>query len=219
MAIPDIKHVVILTMENRSFDGYFGTYPGVDGFTSHPEDRYKSRDLKKGSRPLPFRLSTFTSPYVLTPNSAHDSTSQHTYFDNGAMDGWLFPLWKGAELGPGNDVECIGYYTADDIPFHWWLADTFLLCDAYFSSVMGATAPNRFYLMSGRILPGLVTADEFLHDPHEIEKSPRRTDHGVYVPPPLWPNYADALHAAHKTWCVYDLQGEHSPLEIGISTR
>ncbi len=208
--------MVILTMENRSFDEYYGTFPGVDGFGTHPKHTYESFDLAKGRMILPFRLSTFTSPYVLSPSAAHDTTSQHTYFDSGALDGWLFPLAADG-FESGNPVECVGYYTADDIPFHWWLADTFLLCDAYFSSVMGATAPNRFYLMSGRIEPGFISPTEFLSDPHEIEKSPRRTDHGVYIPPPWWVTYADVLHAAHKTWCVYDLQGEDSPLNWDLN--
>jgi len=47
----------------------------------------------------------------------------------------------------------MGYYVADDIPYHWALAANFALCDQYFCSVLSGTGPNRMYAVGGTILP------------------------------------------------------------------
>jgi hypothetical protein len=62
------------------------------------------------------------------------------------MDNWL-PAHRKADGGNGPYV--MGYYTRDDIPFQFTLAEAFTVCDSYFCTIMRPTHLNRFYLMTG----------------------------------------------------------------------
>jgi phospholipase C len=189
---PDIEHVVILVLENRSFDEYFGTFPGANGF---PVSGEVPPVFAKAWVPstLPYRLSTFSSQQGITPACNHFWGPMHDSFDRGAMDGWHLN---------NNPVACMGYYAADDIPYHWWLAQNFALCDNYFCSVMGPTAPNRFYLISGMI----ATADDtFTNDPIPNPSGTTSTNAPAsWASPVGWQSYADFLTQAGVSWKLYD---------------
>ena len=187
----NVKHVVILMLENRSFDEYFGTFPGANGFFSNPESAFSNAfSPSGGSAVLPYRLSTFSSQQGHTPGCAHDWGSQHDYWAGGAMNGWA---------SDANSIGCMGYYAADDIPYHWWLAQNFALCDNYFCSVLGPTEPNRLYMASGKID---ASSSEFTVNP-------------TYTPPIGWPSYADLLSQAGVTWKVYDFSGSaNNPSDV-----
>lgn len=192
----NVKNVVILMLENRSFDEYFGTFPGANGFYNNPQSAFGNAWIPAaggwtGPSVLPYRLSTFSSQQGHTPGCNHGWIPQHACFANGAMNGWAmnpFPDTSG-----GNPVACMGYYAADDIPYHWWLAQNFALCDNYFCSHMGVTEPNRLYMSSGKIDN---SNQEFVNNPN-----------GAYSPSPNWQSYADLLSTAPVpvSWKVYDL--------------
>jgi phospholipase C len=83
----------------------------------------------------------------------------------------------------------MGYYTRDDIPFQFALAESFTICDSYFCSVLGPTWPNRLHLMSGTL------------DPLGDAGGPVLTD---YAPGPYrWKTYPEALTDAGVSWRVY----------------
>ena len=75
---------------------------------------------------------------------------QHAAWNGGKMDNWL-PAHREADGANGPYV--MGYYTRDDIPFQFALAEAFTICDNYHCSVMGPTWPNRLYWMTGTIDP------------------------------------------------------------------
>ena len=149
----EIEHVVVLMQENRSFDHYFGTMPGVRGFADPAVT--ESRLLPGGpGQPgqvpaaLPRRHHS-TSAQAL-PSNSHSWGPQHESWNNGEMDGFVT-----AHLAP---TGCAGQYTMayfqrNDIPFHWALADAFTVCDGYHCSMLGPTWPNRLYLMTGMVDP------------------------------------------------------------------
>jgi phospholipase C len=142
-SLASIKHVVILMQENRSFDQYFGTFPGANGF-------YDPSFVVNGSARLswPFRYSTFSSNAEQPNGDSHFWPSmQANYTPN---EGCL-PNADTVSNGVQTIYQGYGYYAANDIPYHWLLASTFTLCDHWFGSVLGSTAPNRLYLMSGCI--------------------------------------------------------------------
>jgi Phosphoesterase family len=144
-----VEHVVILMLENHSLNEYFGTFPGANGFYSNPESAFANAWVPMpgnwaGSPILPYRLSTFSSQQSHPSRCNHGAAAQHSYYAGGAMNGWSLK----SALNP---VSCMGYYAADDIPYHWWLAQNFALCDNYYCSVLGPTEPNRIYLMTGTI--------------------------------------------------------------------
>jgi phospholipase C len=157
--LSQVKHLVFLMQENRSFDHYFGTFPGVAGF-SDPRAIRLPGGLSVFQQPdpfnpdgflEPFHISTITTGAAAIPDLSHDWRPQHNSWNNGTMDGWLrsHTLFDGRVNGPYT----MGYYTQEDIPFHWALAKAFTLCDQYHCSVMGPTDPNRLTWSNGNIDP------------------------------------------------------------------
>ncbi|HVX47204.1 MAG TPA: alkaline phosphatase family protein [Mycobacteriales bacterium] len=161
--LKDIKHVVLLMQENRSFDHYFGTLSGVAGFDD-PQAIKLSTGKNVFHQPdaenpdgylLPFHLDTHSTNSQAIPSTSHAYTVQHQAWNGGKMDAWL-PAHRAADKTNGPYV--MGYYTREDIPFQYALADAFTICDQYHCSVQGPTWPNRLYWQTGMIDPTGSTA-------------------------------------------------------------
>jgi len=184
-----VEHVVILMQENISFDHYFGTLAGVRGFS----------DPKAVT--LPNGRSVFQQSYPLTPegyltpwhfNDASSNPcqtlvdngwdSRHQAWAGGHMDGFV-----GATAGLPNWFT-MAYYTRADVPWHMALADAFTVCDAYHSSVLGPTNPNRYMMWTGTIDP------QGRGGGPAIDNSGRRY---------TWTTYPERLTDAGVTWRVY----------------
>ena len=152
--LTDIEHVVILLMENRSFDHYFGTYKGARGFADKSAAFNQPYPPNTSSAPtgvlLPYHLDTNTTNAACTHDITHDWVPQHQSWNNGAMDGFVTSRLA---INAGDAVLSMGYYTRADLPYYYGLADGFTLCDNYFCSVIGPTDPNRLYSMAAWIDP------------------------------------------------------------------
>lgn len=189
----DIRHVVILMQENRSFDHYLGTLDGVRGFDD--QQALTFRDGQSVFRqPARFREDGYLLPFPLSSGAAqhvlelpHDWDTGHAAVNQGAMDGWV-----GAK-GPMT----MGYLTRADIPFHYALADEFTICDGYFCSLAGPTSPNRLYLWSGTAGPGRDGTTGPWIDNTPLPESPVAD----------WTTYAERLEAAGVSWRVYNTPG------------
>ncbi|MCA1219015.1 alkaline phosphatase family protein [Streptomyces sp. 8L] len=157
--LSDIKHVVLLMQENRSFDHYFGTLSGVRGFSDRTAVKLPNGDpVFKQPDPngaqgymLPFHLETKTTSAQAIPSTSHAWEVQHAAWNGGKMDNWL-PAHRAAD-GNTNGPYTMGYYTREDIPFQYALAENFTLLDNYHCSVLGPTHPNRYMWMSGTVDP------------------------------------------------------------------
>jgi phospholipase C len=191
----DIKHVVLLMQENRSFDHYFGTLAGVRGFNdpnamtlgTGKSVFYQPDVVSPDGYLLPFHLDTSTSNAQQLPSTNHGWKAQHESWNGGKMDNWL-PAHRKADKQNGPYV--MGHFTRADIPFHFALAEAFTICDAYHCSVMGPTYPNRLYWMTGtNHSPG--TTDDIM-----IHNSPPKG--GV-----TWKTYPERLEEAGVTWKIY----------------
>lgn len=149
-----IDHVVILIQENRSFDHYFGSYPGVRGFSDKSAAFQQPFPGNTSSPPdnvlLPFHLDTTKTNAACTHDISHDWVPQHQSWDNGAMDGFVTSRLS---INANDAVLAMGYYTRADLPFYYAVADAFTLCDNYFCSVIGPTDPNRLYTVAASIDP------------------------------------------------------------------
>jgi phospholipase C len=200
-SLHDIEHVVILTQENRSFDHYFGTLSGVRGFgdpnamqLANGRSVFHQPDaLNPDGYLLPFHLDTQATSAQKIPSTGHSWQTQHEAFNLGRMDSWLAAHRK---ADGANGPFTMGYYTRDDIPFHFALAEAFTICDAYHSSLLGPTWPNRMYLMSGTIDPngkdgGPITANRL------VEGGFR------------WTTYPERLERAGISWKVYQQQDNY----------
>ena len=186
----DIEHIVILMQENRSFDHYFGTMPGVRGFSDPAAIRlpdgspvFRQPDPGRAQGYLtPFRLDTTTTSAQATPGTDHSWASQHAAWNNGKMDQWV------QAKGPFT----MGYFTQADIPFQWALAQAFTICDNYYCSVLGPTNPNRLYMWTGMI------------DPAGTGGGPVTDDSPAYNNVILsWTTYPERLQRAGISWRVY----------------
>ena len=147
--INDVGHIVFLMQENRAFDHYFGTLQGVRGFgdpraVKLPTGKsvfYQPDANNADGYVLPFRpnASNLGSKYLA--DLPHDWNSTHATWDGGTYDQWV----------PNKGEDCMAYYTRNDIPFHYALADAFTICDAYHCSVLGPTDPNRYHMWTGSL--------------------------------------------------------------------
>lgn len=127
--------------ENRSFDHYFGTLSGVAGFDDPDAIAlatgrsvfYQPDSVNPDGYLLPFHLDTHSSNAQRIPTTSHEYTAQHQAWNGGKMDTWL-PAHRAADQA--NGPYAMGYYTREDIPFQFALADAFTICDQYHSSVL-----------------------------------------------------------------------------------
>jgi phospholipase C len=157
--LSDVKHVVILMQENRSFDHYFGTLSGVRGFADPTALKlsdgksvfYQADPLNPDGYLLPYHLDTSTTAAAAIPSTNHSWAPQHQSYNDGAMDGWMEAHI--AADGNTNSQFIMGYYNRGDLPFHYALADHFTICDNYYCGVLGPTYPNRILHLSGTIDP------------------------------------------------------------------
>ena len=142
--IADVGHVVILTQENRSFDHYFGTMPGVRGFGDRftiplPGGR-SVWEQSNGTRiVMPYHLDGSTGNAQRVDGTPHTWDDAQAAWDDGRMAQW--PLHK--------RDHSMGYYRQAEVAFQHALADAFTLCDAYHCSLQAGTNPNRLFLWSG----------------------------------------------------------------------
>jgi phospholipase C len=126
-----IEHVVLLMMENRSFDHFLGWLPGADG---------KQAGLTFTDR---YRVPHDTHHLTVTSSCGfedpdHSFEGGRIEFNRGRCDGWL--------RAGQNDLLSIGYYEKPDLQFLGQAASDWTTCDRYFAAVMAETYPNRFYM-------------------------------------------------------------------------
>ncbi len=157
--LSQIEHVVIVMQENRSFDCYYGTLKGVNGFANaiKNDPSVLSQDFvaNTSSAPIgklmPFHFDTLNEPASCTTDIDHFWESQHGYWDNGKLDG--FGSVHIIKDGPNAGRNAMGYYMRQDLPYYYSLADAYTICDAYHCSVLGPTHPNRVMSISGMLDP------------------------------------------------------------------
>ncbi|MCW2943894.1 MAG: plcN [Actinoallomurus sp.] len=140
----DVEHIVVLMQENRSFDHYFGTLRGVRGFGDpHPVALPSGKPVwyqSDGTKDvLPFRPHANNLGLQFLQDLDHGWNGGHEAWNQGAYDTWV----------PAKTATTMAYFTREDIPFHYALADAFTICDAYHCSLIGPTDPNRYYMWTG----------------------------------------------------------------------
>ncbi len=201
--LEDIDHVIILIQENRSFDHYFGTYSGVEGFANASKSVIEQEGYEEAGfegKLLPFHLNTGGVAQCF-PDITHSWVPQHEAWDGGAMDKILRThlAADGVEAGRAT----MGYYEEADIPFYRALANAYTICDHYHCSVLGPTDPNRLYSMTGTIDPDGKNGGPLVQT---IEKQ-ASNQKGAFT----WTTMPEQLTAAGISWRIYN--GESLGLE------
>ncbi len=146
-----IENVVVLMMENRSFDHYFGhlnKYAGRTDVESAPETASNpDRIGPDGGAAHPWQHG----PHLCAVDTTHSWKGSHTQYDDGQMDGFFQtndgdtsqtdPVLKSGE-------RALWWYDERDLPFYYKLASTFAIADHYHAGLLGPTWPNRMYLIA-----------------------------------------------------------------------
>jgi phospholipase C len=150
--IHKIKHIVIIMQENRSFDSYFGTYPGADGI---PAGVCMPDPLNGGCQ------QPFHDTHDLNHGGPHGASNATADIDGGNMDGFIGQAEKGKNCvgtspscspclsgATANCIDVMGYHDGGDIPNYWQYARDFVLQDHMFQPNASWSLPEHLFQVS-----------------------------------------------------------------------
>jgi phospholipase C len=213
--IPEIKHIVVLMMENHSFDNYLGSLAGHgEGFPLGEDGKPSAENPDDSGDAIHAYPLTSTVQQPGVP--CQSWCASHTAWANGTMRGFVTAT---QDASPGGDkTAAMGYWTEQHLPFYYGLARTFPLADRWFSSCLGPTFPNRRFLLAG-------TAHGLIDDlPVDIFDRPPAgtildllTRYGI-----SWANYRPdaADHSALRRYARYERRRiQHHFGSLGIPFR
>jgi phospholipase C len=144
--LPQIDHIVVLMMENHSYDNYFGMLTGRgDGLPLDSNDMPTSTNTTSDSSTVGMEHFTGTMQVKGVPTQSWNAS--HIQWDNGKNNGFVQSIEQTVH---GADASlAMTYWTEADLPFYYGLARTFPLATRWFSSCLGPTFPNRRFMIAG----------------------------------------------------------------------
>jgi phospholipase C len=217
--IHKIQHVVVIMQENRSFDTYFGTYPGADGI---PHGVCLPDPANGGC------VAPFHDPADLNYGGPHGAANSAADVDGGAMDGYVIQAEKGSGCNTndpncspcteGSQARCIdvmGYHDAREIPNYWDYAHDFVLQDHMFEPNSSWSLPQHLFEVSewsayctSPNQPSSCTNQ--LENPNPIIHSNPLSTTARYA----WTDMTFLLHLHDVSWGYYVLQGTEPDCEV-----
>ncbi|WP_168076035.1 phospholipase C, phosphocholine-specific [Caulobacter sp. SSI4214] len=200
--IRDVEHVVILTQENRAFDHYFGTLPGVRGF-GDPRPLRLLNGQTVWRQPSDQHPDGFVQPFHADSRTANayvvDGADQHHTAATLLVNGGRYDHW-----GESKQMDRrMAYYTAADLPFYHALASSFTVLDAYHCSTLTQTYPNRMHMMTGCNGGGAVGGDPVMTNYGHDETPWADMAADQPITPYAWTTYPERLEKAGVSWKVY----------------
>jgi phospholipase C len=230
-----IKHVIVITQENRSFDHYFGTFPGAEGIPMDggvpaaclpwggvgPVDAgcerpfHTALDMNMGG---PHSAADFAACYAEGAMTGFLATANQA-----AMSTCLHVSTYGVVCPPGVQVDVMGYHTAGEIPNYWAYARAFALQDHMFQAVASYSLPAHLYLVSAWSAtcspPGDPTGCvSDLVDPGN--GAPTSSGSGFVAPAPeyAWTDVTRLLHDRGVSWRYFIAEGTDPDCDDGELT-
>lgn len=221
--IHTIKHVIVIMQENRSFDSYFGTFPGADGIPM--------RDgVPEVCIPDP-QTKTCVRPYHDTKDEdtggPHGAKASDLDLDDGKMDGFIAVMRGASRTGgcptdiptcvvAGHERTVMGYHTARELPAYWAYARNFVLQDHLFEPVASWSLPTHLYMVSEwaahctkigdptscKADRAYTNSDDWPRDLFDKD-SPQVAGRPDYP----WTDLTDLLHAHRVSWAYYVMDG------------
>jgi phospholipase C len=208
--IDKLDHLIFIVQENRSFDHYFGMYPGADGLPRRPDGRFTTcvPDPVIHRCDQPWHQ---TNPVVL--GGPHSHVASVTSVDRGKMDGFIraalaSPSATGYHctadrmardcrdhIGPQRQPDMLSYFTRREIPNYWTYADRFVLQDHMYESVDSWSLPSHMFLTSGW---AATCSDP--RDPMSCRSDPQVSSKSGPYP---WTDITYLLHEAGVSWSYY----------------
>ena len=171
-----IDTVVVLMMENRSFDHFFGALSLLEG----REDVDGLTEGMSNPHPLGGTVEIHSADAYCIPDPPHGWTSCHDQFGGGANDGFVAEHYD--RHGADEAHRVMGYFDRDTLSTYYALADSGVVFERWFCSLMTSTWPNRFYSLAGQ--NGGVHGNSFASDRD-------------------WPNIFGRVQAAGISWANY----------------
>ena len=215
--IHKIKHVIVIMQENRSFDSYFGTYPGADGIP-----------MKNGVPTvcLPSLAGGCARPFHDTADinggGPHSLGNAIADIHGGKMNGFMEQRLRYC-VGIPYDPQCVvggrsgvmGYHTAAEIPNYWAYARNFVLADHTFEPVKSWSLPSHLYMVSAwsakcanRSAMSCVRNISGPYSPTPMDSWVHRALTAASAPVHLaWTDITWLLHAHHVSWRYYVQNG------------
>ena len=187
-SMPEIEHIVVVMMENHSFDNLLGMVPhqvpgrgSVDGLRLRGGRPVNSNPDANGN---PVVAQHATSPCQLSGEPSQSWNASHESWDNGLNDGFV----------KASAPVAMRFWDKRDLPFTYSLVEHFPIGERYFCSVLGQTFPNRCYLFSG-------TSSGTINDTIAPAPPPNGT---------IW----DRLDAHNISWGIYDQPPSYPSFEL-----
>ena len=222
-----IKHVVIIMQENRSFDQYFGTFPGADGIpglAGNPGTVPCVPDPVNGGCVTPFHDTNdknYGGPHGAANATADMDCTNATTRTGCQMDGFVGQAEKGSSCTTndpncspctvGSHAQCIdamGYHDASEIPNYWTYAENFVLQDRMYEPNASWSLPEHLYQVSGW--------SAFCTDPNNpfsctnALQNPNSSDGAPHY---AWTDITYLLHQYGVSWGYYVFQGTEPDCE------
>ncbi len=174
-----IQHIIVLTMQNRSFDHLFGTMAGVNGIKT-TDPGYTEKDAN-GNTVVPYLLTS-----VITTDLTHSRKSYLETWDNGKMDKFAYYIGDLA----------MGHYdnTIPGVDKLWSWAQQYALAENYFPAVMSTAPANPMYMISA-------SDNNFPYSVQPYYGPCQKPD--AAAKPATWKNIGDQLSAAHIGWAWF----------------
>jgi phospholipase C len=222
--IGKIKHVIMIMQENRSFDSYFGTFPGADGIPL----RY---GIPNVCVPDPLRHTCkrpYHDPHDANIGGPHSKVNAVGDIDSGKMDGFIIQSEGGPSVCPAGSVDpncspkglpdVMGYHTAQEIPNYWAYARQFVLQDHMFEQTASWSLPEHLFMVSEWSAYCQQVGNPF---------SCRNADQRVFNPEDSltgaapgypWTDLTYLLHKAGVSWGYYVFAGTEPDCSSGALT-
>jgi len=220
-----LDHLVFIVLENRSFDHYFGTYPGADGIPEHvcvPDPEYNDR------------CSTpYHSDDLINNGGPHGQPHSVIDVNGGKMDGFIRAASLGGDVwcllhrndpdcansfGPQGQPDVMSYHDRREIPNYWAYADHFVLHDHMFAPVDSWTLPAHMYLVSAWSAH-CTSAQAKSCTNDSVQAAGGQKWHPRKSPPYAWTDITWLLHENGITWKYYNAPGTCNIAPCGDSAN
>jgi phospholipase C len=210
--IHKIQHVVVIMQENRSFDSYFGTYPGVDGFPMHngvPTACVNDPVTKQCVKP-------YHDANDLNHGGPHGEKNASADIDGGKMDGFVGEAEHGRKgcTDPNNPVcsvggqtDVMGYHDAREIPNYWAYAQNFVLQDHMFEPNASWSLPAHLFMVSAWSAQCSTPGDPMSCQNALQNPSGNLRKANLYQADYAWTDLTYLLHKANVSWGYYISEG------------
>jgi hypothetical protein len=188
--LQQIQHIFVIFQENRSFDHYFGTFPGADGIPALPDGGFAvCVPIHDGGK----CVAPFHDTRDVNGGGSHGYKDAIGDIDDGGMDGFL----------KHGGMDAMGYHDAREVPNYWAYAQNYVLMDEFFEDNLSWSLPSHLFMVSAW------SAKCTAHDPMSCISNINSP--GDYQ----WTDLTYLLHRKGVTWKNYLVQGTEPDCELG----